>query len=297
MLLVSEEVREALVHRHPVVALESTIIAHGMPYPENLAVAAELEQAVRAGGAVPATIALMDGAAVIGLDARSLERLAAGPAEKIATRDIGWALASSVTGATTVSATMVLAAMAGIRVFATGGIGGVHRGDSGDESADLLELSRTQVAVVSAGAKAILDLPRTLERLEALSVPVIGYKTRAFPAFYSVDSGLEVPLTLDSPEALARMLHAHWSLPQAGGVLIANPVPASHAIARHDIEPYIERALQEASPLRGKDLTPSLLKRLNEATKGRSQSVNRKLAVNNASLAASVAGALVKELS
>ncbi|MBL7941367.1 MAG: pseudouridine-5'-phosphate glycosidase [Flavobacteriales bacterium] len=292
MLRYSDEVREAIDSGKALVALESTIIVHGMPWPRNVEVAQRLEEAVRASGAVPATIAIMEGQPVIGLEASELEKLADGKAHKISTREIAWAIASKATAATTVASTMSLAAMAGIHVFATGGIGGVHRGGGYDESADLTELSRTRVLVVSAGAKAILDLSATLERLETLSVPVIGYRTGDFPSFYSTTSGLPVSVRLDEVIDIARVAELHWKIPGSGGLLVANPVPQDVAIQFEEVEKWISEAMTKAQFIRGKALTPFLLKCINESTKGRSQSVNEALALNNASLAGSIAVAM-----
>lgn len=289
------EITEALVARRAVVALESTIIAHGMPYPENLEVAREIEGIIRDAGAVPATIAILKGRLKVGLSATELEHLAQSPGiAKASVRDLPVLLASGGDGATTVASTMRVAAMAGIRVFATGGIGGVHRGAeaTGDVSADLTELARSPVAVVSAGAKAILDLPRTLEMLETLSVPVIGYGCDEFPAFYSRSSGLRLTARADTPEHLARILAARWRL-DAGGVLVANPIPAQDEIPGAQIEARIRDALSQAAgeAVAGKDVTPYLLARLRELTGGASQRANVALVLNNARIAAEAAAA------
>ena len=255
-LVFSPEVAEARAAGRPLVALESTVISHGMPWPDNLATAQLLEAAVRQEGAVPATIAVIDGKIRIGLQPAELERLARGaePVQKLSRRDLAIRLCKGGLGATTVAATMIAARAASIAVFATGGIGGVHRGaqQSFDISADLSELSRTPVAVVCAGAKSILDLPLTLEVLETLGVPVLGYRTAAFPAFYSRDSGLAVDAQVEDPVEIARICRTHWQLGLQSGVLVANPVPAEAAIAQ---------ALQGATALeiRGKDTTPFLL--------------------------------------
>lgn len=289
------EVAEALAAGRPVVALESTILTHGLPHPDNLAVAGEIEAAVRAGGAVPATVAVLDGRLRIGLDDADLERLAAArDVLKLSRADLPFALATGRTGSTTVAATMIAAARAGIEVFATGGIGGVHRGAeiSFDVSADLTELARTPVIVVSAGAKAILDLPKTLEVLETLGVPVVGWRTDDFPAFWSRLSGLPVPLRLDDVADLARVWRAHRDLGLDGGLLLANPVPAAAEIPRAEIETAIGRALAETASARGKDVTPRLLARILELTAGRSLAANRALVLSNARLAAEVATAL-----
>jgi len=292
----SPEVAAALEARQPVVALESTIIAHGMPYPENLRVAREIEGIIRGKGAVPATIAVLKGRLRVGLGAAELEHLAHSPGiAKASVRDLPVLLATGADGATTVASTMRVAALAGIRVFATGGIGGVHRGAelSGDVSADLTELAQSPVAVVSAGAKAILDLPRTLEMLETLSVPVIGYGSDEFPAFYSRSSGLKLAAWADTPAMLARILAARWRLAETGGVLIANPIPAADEIPAAAIEGRIRDALSQAAAagVSGKDVTPFLLARIRDLSGGESQRANVALVLNNARLAAEIATA------
>ncbi|HEU0035711.1 MAG TPA: pseudouridine-5'-phosphate glycosidase [Kofleriaceae bacterium] len=279
--------------RKPVVALESTLVAHGLPWPDNLGIARELEAIVRAGGALPATIAVVEGTPHIGLSDAELERLARDGKTfaKAGATDLAVHVARRSSAATTVSATAMLAARAGIRVFATGGIGGVHRGDAQDVSHDLVALARTPIVVVSAGAKAILDLPRTLEMLETLGVLVVGFGTSEFPAFYSPRSGLALDHRVESPAELASIAHAHWQL-GGGGILACNPIPDAAAIA---IEPAIERALADAAAahVTGKALTPFLLARIAEVTQGRSIAANRALAANNAALAAAVAVELV----
>lgn len=297
---IAPEVADTLALGGAVVALESTIIAHGMPYPDNLGTGLELERQVRAAGAVPATIAVFDGRLKVGLEAPELERLAQSTEiAKASARDLAVLVARGRDGATTVAATMRIAAMAGIRVFATGGIGGVHRGaeTTGDVSADLAELAKSQVAVVSAGAKAILDLPRTLEMLDTLSVPVIGHGTDSFPAFYSRESGLQVSARADSPSDIAAILAAHWRLPGAGGILIANPIPAADEIPAAEIEAHIAQALSEANAqhVAGKDVTPFLLARIRDLTGGRSQRANVALAVNNARLGGQIAVAITRQ--
>ncbi len=294
-LQLSPAVAAAIAAGRPVVALESTIVAHGMAWPANLETARKVEAVVREEGAEPATIAVLGGRLAVGLDDAALAALAeAGPSMlKLSTHDIPFAVAGKRDGATTVAATMRIAAMAGIRIFATGGIGGVHRGarDSFDISADITELGRTPVAVVSAGAKAILDLPATLEALETAGVPVIGFGTDAFPAFYSRDSGLKAPLRLDTPEAAAAMLNAKWRLGLPGGALIANPIPAQHEIPAAEIGATIEAALADAAKngIGGKAVTPFLLGRIVEMTAGRSLVANIALVLNNARLAARIA--------
>jgi pseudouridine-5'-phosphate glycosidase len=289
------EVAKALAEGRPAVALESTIISHGFPYPQNLEMAARVEAEVRAAGAVPATIAVLDGALRIGLDAAALERLAtARGIAKLSRADLAVCLARRGTGATTVAATMVAARLAGIEVFATGGIGGVHRGaeQSFDISADLHELAQTAVTVVAAGAKAILDLPKTLEVLESLGVPVIAYGQDAFPAFWSRDSGLPAPLRADGPAeiAAAHVMRAALGLP--GGQLVANPIPAGDEIAADALAPLIARAQAEAEAggIAGKAVTPFLLARLFELSRGRTLDANVALVLSNARLAAAIAG-------
>ncbi len=289
------EVEDALRRGGAVVALESTIIAHGFPYPDNLALAEEMEAAVRGAGAVPATIAVIGGRFCIGLAERERQYLAAGEGiAKCSTRDLGVVSARGGDGATTVAATSRLAWMAGINVFATGGIGGVHPpvpGAPPDVSADLLELSRTPVTVVCSGAKSILDLPATLEVLESLGVPVIGYRTDRFPAFHAVDSGLDVPHRADSVTALAEIVHRHRALTLPGGVLVANPPPADLAIDRMGMEAMVAAALDEAADrgIAGPALTPFLLAALDRISDGRTGRVNRGLALANAKLAAEIA--------
>ena len=291
---IAPEVTAAIAERRAVVALESTIIAHGMPYPRNLEMARTVEGIVRAGGAVPATIAIIGGRLKAGLGAEELELLArAEGVAKASTRDIPYLVATRAHGATTVAATMRIAALAGIRVFATGGIGGVHRGagESFDVSADLTELAATAVAVVSAGIKSILDIGATLEQLETLSVPVVVYRADEFPAFYSRSSGHKAPLRLDSAEDIARMMRAKWSLGIAGGISIANPIPAASEIPAATIERAIEEALREMAARRiaGKEATPFMLAKVNEITGGDSLKANIALVENNARLAAEIA--------
>ncbi|MBY6165890.1 pseudouridine-5'-phosphate glycosidase [Pseudooceanicola nitratireducens] len=294
----TDEVREALANNQPVVALESTIITHGMPYPQNLETARMVEDDVRAAGAVPATIAVLNGTLHIGLTDAQLEDLAqAKNVAKLSRADMAVCIATGGTGATTVAATMIAAHLAGIEVFATGGIGGVHRGaeSSMDISADLQELAQTPVTVICAGAKAILDIPRTLEVLETLGVPVISYGQDALPAFWSRDSGLASPLRLDAPADMARALRTRADLGLAGGQLIANPVPEVDEIPRDVIDPIITQALSEAEAqkIQAKAVTPFLLQRIFELTDGRSLATNIALVRNNARLAAKIAQELV----
>ena len=294
-LVVHPEVAAALETGWPVVALESTIISHGMPFPENVEMANEVEGIVRAGGAVPATIAVLDGRCHVGLAPEQLHHLASvGGVHKATTRDLPWLVATRSTGATTVAATMRLAALAGIRVFATGGIGGVHRGaaTSMDVSADLTEMAVTPVAVVSAGIKSILDIRLTLERLETLGVPVIVNGSDDFPSFYSRSSGLPAPRRVDGPAELAAVLHAAWDvLGLQCGISIANPIPVEHEVPAAEISAYIDEALADldAEGIVGQDVTPFLLKRVTERTGGRSLVANLALVRNNAATAAAVA--------
>jgi pseudouridine-5'-phosphate glycosidase len=286
----SEEVRDALVRGRPVVALESTIVAHGLPWPDNFEVGRALEEEVRRHGAIPATVAVVGGRLRVGIDAATLERMARGGFHKTGIGDLGAVCARGGDGATTVSATTFAAARAGVRLFATGGIGGVHRGDSGDVSSDLGVLAREPVAVVSAGAKAILDLPRTLETLETLGVPVVGVRTHEFPAFYTFTSGLPLEHRVETAEEAARLLSAHWSL-GLGGVLLANPIPKAHQLDPQAIDQAIAEALADAQKrgVRGKALTPHLLSHVSRATHRRSLAANRMLALHNAAFAAQVA--------
>jgi len=285
------EVRDALAAGRPVVALESTIVAHGMPYPANLETAQAVESIVREEGAVPATVAVVDGAVQVGCDASMLERLASEPGvAKISRRDMPVVLAQGNLGATTVSGTLIGAGLAGIRVFVTGGIGGVHRGvaDTWDISADLDELARQDVAVVSAGAKSILDLPKTLEVLETKGITVLGYGTDEFPAFFTPQSGIPVAHRADTPEEVASILKAKWGLGLKGGVLVANPVPAEFGF---DASAATEKALADAARegIEGKALTPFLLKHIAEATGGQSLAANVALVKHNARIGAQIA--------
>ncbi|SDY26286.1 pseudouridine-5'-phosphate glycosidase [Citreimonas salinaria] len=295
--LLSAPVRDALESCRPVVALESTIITHGMPRPRNLDVAREIEATVRDAGAEPATIAVIDGTLCVGLDDGQLAHLAeARHVAKLSRADMAVCMAAGGTGATTVAATMIAARMAGIGVFATGGIGGVHRGaeSSFDISADLHELAQTPVTVVAAGAKAILDLPKTLEVLETLGVPVIAFGQDQLPAFWSREAGLRAPLRMDDPAAIARAHAMRMRLGLPGGQLVANPIPAEAEIARDTLAPIIAAANDDAAEhgITGKDLTPYLLQRIYEKTEGRSLEANVALVLNNARLAAQIARAL-----
>lgn len=294
-VLFSDEVSGALSNKTPVVALESTIISHGMPYPQNVELATEVEAIVRDHGATPATIAVLDGVCCVGLDAKQLERLGTQPGVyKATTRDLPWLIATGATGATTVAATMRIAALCNIRVFATGGIGGVHRGaaTSFDVSADLTELAQTPVAVVSAGIKSILDIGLTLERLETLGVPVVVNGSDEFPSFYSRTSGLPAPRRLDGAAALARYMQATWAdLGLTTGISIANPIPVADEIPADEIGAFIEEALNELNVrgVSGQDVTPFLLAHIVERTEGRSLLANLALVRNNAATAAQIA--------
>jgi len=282
-LQVSQEVADALADGRPVVALETSIVGQGLPAPHNLRAAHESEAAIRKQGAVPATVAVLDGKVRVGLSAGDLERVAAG-ATKVSSRDLGPAIARGEVGATTVAATMRVAAMAGIQFFATGGIGGIHRGHPEDQSADLVELARTRIAVVCAGAKIILDLRLTLERLDSLAVPVIGYGCDEFPAFYTRHSGYPVSTRVDGPQEAARVLKAAWDT-GTQGIVVAVPPPAELEGA----EEITQRAVRELTDAAGPHLTPRLLARVAELSGGRSLDLNVDLVVNNARIAALVA--------
>jgi pseudouridine-5'-phosphate glycosidase len=296
---IAPEVVHALNTGLPVVALESTIISHGMPYPQNVATAMQVEAEVRVQGAVPATIAIVNGRLKAGLSAQEIESLGRSGREavKVSRRDIPFIVAAGKTGATTVASTMIIAAMAGIRIFATGGIGGVHRGaeHSFDISADLQELATTPVAVVCAGAKSILDLRLTLEYLETHGVPVVGYQTHSLPAFFTRESGFPVDYRIDTSVEIANVLHAKWSMGLKGGMVIANPIPEAFAIPRARIDQAIEQALRDAQVLKvgGKESTPFLLARVSELTGGDSLAANIQLVLNNARLAAAIGADLV----
>jgi len=297
LVMLAPEVAQALRSKAPVVALESALITHGLPYPRNAEVAREMEAAVRAEGAVPSTIALIDGKIHIGLGDPELSDLAqARNAVKVSRRDVVTAIVRTACGGTTVAATMFLAARQGIRVFATGGIGGVHRESPSDVSADLPTLAETPMIVVCAGAKAILDLPATLEYLETSGVPVIGYQVEEFPAFYSRESGLGVSVRLDSPRAIAQYWAAERALSMPGAMLIANAIPAASEIPRSEIEPIIAQASREAASqgIHGQAVTPFLLARVSQLTGGRSRQANEALLFSNARLAAQIAGAVAE---
>ncbi len=294
LLFIHEEVAAALAEKKPVVALESTVISHGLPQPHNLETARGMEAAIREGGAVPATIAVFNGKLVVGTSAGELAFLAESKnVAKVSRADLASVVASGKPGATTVAATAFIAARAGIRVFATGGIGGVHRGveETLDISADLTELARTPVAVVCAGAKAILDLPRTLEMLETLGVPVVGYGTNELPAFYSRESGLALQCRVDSPKEAARLMATHWGLGLSAGIVFGNPPPEKSALSRHDLEALIEKALVSAAAekIQGKRVTPYLLESMSKGSGGKTLTTNVALLLNNARVAAQIA--------
>jgi pseudouridine-5'-phosphate glycosidase len=298
-LVVSEEVAAAIAAGRPVVALETTIVSHGMPWPQNFETAQGVEAEVRSVGAIPAAIAVIDGKLRVGLDRKTLEWLAqAKDVLKLSSADIAYAISAGRTGATTVAATMIAAKRAGIPVFATGGIGGVHRGaeTTFDISADLTELGRTNVVVVAAGAKALLDVPKTLEFLETQGVPVICYRSDEFPAFWSRSSGLKAPIRLDDPASIATFLRARTELGLTGGVLVANPNRPEDEIPAAEIRPAIESAVAEAASkgISGKDVTPFLLDAILKQTGGRSLKSNIALVRNNARLAGEIAVALAR---
>ncbi|MCB0725820.1 MAG: pseudouridine-5'-phosphate glycosidase [Ignavibacteriae bacterium] len=287
----SEEVKDALSESKPIVALESTIISHGMPYPQNYETAYKIENTVRENGAVPATIALLNGKIKTGLNNNEIEFLSKESGIlKASRRDLPIIISQKLNAATTVSATMICAALAGIKIFATGGIGGVHRNaqNTFDISADLTELAQTNVAVVSAGVKSILDIGLTLEYLETMGVPVIGYKTEEFPAFYTRESGYKVNYKLNTPKEIADAVKTKWELGLNGGVIIANPIPEEFSFDKILIDKAIDEALAKADEkgIKGKDVTPFLLSEIKEITKGKSLDANIQLVLNNAKLAA-----------
>ncbi len=293
-LEISSEVKTALQQNKAVVALESTILSHGMPYPENLEFAKKIEGIIRDKGAVPATIAILDGKFKVGLSEQDLIKMCeAKDIGKVSRRDLAYYVSMKKDGATTVATTMIIADMAGIKVFATGGLGGVHRGaeKTFDISADLQELSNTSVAVVCAGAKSILDLKLTLEYLETFGVPVLGYKTDFFPAFYCKSSGLKVDYNLTTPKQFAELLFAKWDLSLKGGAVVCNPIPDEFSLNYDEMETVIQKALAEAEQngIKGKDTTPFLLAKIKEITKGVSLESNLELAYNNARLASDIA--------
>ena len=292
----SEEVLKAIQNNLPVVALESTIISHGMPYPDNLEVARKCENIIRENGAVPATIAIIKGQIVVGINEEELEYMASSKdILKVSRRDLPYVISQKLSGATTVATTSLIANLAGIHFFATGGIGGVHRGvsETWDISADLEELGMTNICVVSAGAKSILDLPKTLEYLETKGVPVVGYNTSIFPAFFCNESSEKVPLRLDTPKEIADMIKVKWDLGLNGGILIANPIDRKYSLSKEMIDKVIEEAISEMNLLNiiGKEVTPFLLAKINEITKGNSLAANKQLVYSNCKVAAQIAKA------
>jgi pseudouridine-5'-phosphate glycosidase len=294
IIRIAPNVLQALKARQPVVALESTVITHGLPYPQNLALARDMENEVAAHGATPATIAVLQGVVHIGLSANDLDSMTMGDdLSKISTRDIAPALLQKRSGGTTVAGTLALAHRAGIHTFATGGIGGVHRGSPFDVSTDLTMLAQTRLIVVCAGAKAILDLPSTLEKLETLGVPVVGYQTDEFPAFYSRTSGLPVSVRVESAQEIAELARLHWDLGMNSAVLVVQPPPEDAAIVGEEVEEAIREALEESErkKIRGQAVTPFLLKQVSDITHGTSLEANLALLLNNARLAAEVAKA------
>lgn len=298
-LEINPQVKDALYSGQPVVALESTIISHGMPYPQNVETAVNVEKIVKENGAIPATIAILGGKLKVGLTPDEIEYLGkARNVIKTSRRDIPFMVSKGLDGATTVASTMIIAAMAGIKVFATGGIGGVHRGapQTFDISADLQELAKTNVAVVCAGAKSILDIGLTLEYLETYGVPVVGFRTEEMPAFYTVRSGFKVDYRLDSPQEIASFLNCKWNLGLNGGVIIANPIPEEYSMDYNTINDTINSAVQEAEQkgIKGKEITPFLLSRIKELTHGESLNSNIHLVYNNARLAAQTACELAR---
>ncbi len=294
-MILHPEVETALKENKPIVALESTLITHGFPGPKNLLVAKEIEDAVRQEGAVPATIAILNGQITVGLSREELAHLAASDARKCSVRDLPLVVAQKGNGGTTVAATMVIARQTGIPVFATGGIGGVHSGSNFDISADLMELGRTPITVVCAGMKAFLDLPAGLEVLETNAVPVLGYQTNEFPAFYSRQSGLPVDLRVDTPQQAANIIRARDALQLANAILLGVPVPKAKEWPADLARPFIEQALAEAAAkgLPGKEITPFILAKITELSGGQSMEANIALLLNNARIAAQVAKALV----
>jgi pseudouridine-5'-phosphate glycosidase len=291
----STDVKRALSASLPIVALESTVLTHGLPRPQNLYLARDMEQAVRANGATPATIGFLDGTLHVGLAELELDRLAGEKdAYKVGPRDFAAVMYKEACGGTTVAGTMWACKHAGLKVFATGGIGGVHREAPFDISADLQALATIPMIVVCAGAKAILDLPATLEYLETMSVPVVGYGVDEFPAFYSRDSGLDVSINLETPQEIVDFAKAHWATGLQSAVLVTNPLPKEDAIPKSVMEPHIKNAIQEAhdKEIHGKEVTPFLLKRVSELTEGKSMQANLSLLLNNARLAAQIAASL-----
>ena len=298
-LRVSEEVKHALENNLPVVALESTIISHGMPYPKNVETALLVEKTIRDNGAIPATIGIIEGECIVGLSAEEIELFGKRKGiAKVSRRDLPIITSKNMWGATTVPTTMIIAALSGVKIFVTGGIGGVHRGveDTMDISADLQELARTNVCVICAGAKAILDLPRTLEYLETMGVPVLGYGVEELPAFYSRESGLKVDYRVDSGLEVAKILKEKWDMNLNGGVLVTNPIPHEYSYDFKEMEKIIDKAMVEMRKqgIKGKDTTPFLLAYIKELTGGNSLESNIALVLNNAVVGAGIAKEFVK---
>jgi pseudouridine-5'-phosphate glycosidase len=298
-LEIKEDVLEALKSNQPIVALESTIISHGMPYPENVKMAKKVEEIIRSEGAIPATIAIMDGKIKVGLNDKDLETLAkASSVTKVSRRDLAIVLANKTLGATTVASTMICAKMAGIKFFVTGGIGGIHRGyeETLDVSADLDELSQTDVTVICAGAKAILDLPRTMEYLETKGVSVIGYQTKVLPAFYTRESNIPLLHSVSTPDELAKIVLTKEELHIRNGLLVVNPIPEVDSLDAKYINSIIDQAIKDSvkEHILGKDVTPYLLKKIVEETKGESLKANLALVYNNAKIGAKIAKAYQK---
>ena len=292
---IKSNIKKALAEKKPIVALESTIISHGMPFPQNMETALKVEEIVRSNGAIPATIAILNGKLKVGLSKDEIEYLGKKGTKivKASRRDLPYLISKNVDGATTVASTMIIAQMAGIKIFATGGIGGVHRGAerSFDISADLQELAKTNVAVVCAGIKSVLDLGLTLEYLETNGVPVIGYQTKELPAFYSQKSGFEVDYRLDTPKEIATFLKTKWQMNLTGGVVVTNPIPQEYELDHYLMTKTINTAILEAekNKIKGKESTPFLLAKVKELTKGKSLDANIQLVYNNAKLAAEIA--------
>ena len=299
LIKISKEVQEAIKNKVPVVALESTIISHGMPYPKNVETALNVEKIIRDNGCVPATIGIINGTPIVGMSPEEIELFGKTPGIlKASRRDLPVIMAKKLWGATTVTTTMIFAAKAGIEVFVTGGIGGVHRGaeTSFDISADLQELSKTNVTVVCAGAKAILDLPLTLEYLETFGVPVLGYRSSNLAAFYSKDSGLKLDYEMNSSKEIAEAIYYKRELGLDGGILVSNPIPEEYSIPNEVINVYINNALEEMNKqgIKGKEATPFLLKSIADATEGKSLEANIKLVYNNAKVGAEIAKEYIK---
>ena len=291
---VNQHIKEAIEKGVPVVALESTIISHGMPYPQNVETALKVEEIIKAEGCMPATVGIIDGECVVGMTAEEIKEFGKRKGiAKVSRRDLPVIMATKAWGATTVATTMIIAACADIKVFVTGGIGGVHRGatETFDISADLEEFARTNMAVVCAGAKAILDLPLTLEYLETKGVPVLGYQTKELPAFYTRESGLELDYKIDTPEEFAAIMKAKWDMNLQGGLVICNPIPVEYAMDKKEMDVAINKALEdmEAKGVKGKDCTPFLLAAIKDITKGKSLDSNIQLVFNNARLGAKIA--------